>query len=708
MSRLEITFLFVLNLLKYILLIQLNEAQHETTPHVFTKSWRKTPKLQTENEENFNLNDERKNNDFDYNYEEWDEKEPDYYNFFINNTVLTFENTTTTIDTTTDPPATTILTFPPEFNPDIITTTEAINDTIEETDSIATDNTLEVDTTTNSITSTTRITSTTSTASTTTASTTTESTISTINPTTKFTATESPEFDIFNETTATEITMVTPETIYVLNEINEVKTKIRGGYFTSGLIVLLRKVSQKNPEDLTPLLVGLHAEVTRMNSNNQLQMFGPLPLETFTTMIQLASVSPSEMIQLQAKEGITLLENRRSGVLPDMNAILDILDTIFNDDDLHRLAIFLKDIETYPNTSLTAIDIASEGIETFIMMPYQRIEGTTKERLLMLEVDNAVRLRLFPEHGSGRRKIGKFQVPSTRTPQYIKKHHLRTDSITDLYTNYVKNKKIMKRMKYRMKLYKDKFKVIKQKEKGKSKRGPTTKTTTTTTTTPKPTMHRSKYYMRKYVKKNLYRMKTTTKKTTKFKFKYYGKIRKFNIDTGINSDLTYSKDIDKSSSEGYYSDINYKQEISRTESELSDDRDDSDESQSLPSEKMAQNITVSYISKAKLNTPVRRYASYKKLYKDNVENSNKHLDNKLRDKFKKILNSDDITDVDEEAHLKANIQNAVYHKDNFKTINDNRRFFDGVTNKIRKESFSDEEVELKRNIYKAIKIDKRF
>lgn len=97
-----------------------------------------------------------------------------------------------------------------------------------------------------------------------------------------------------------------------------------------------------------------------------------------------------------------------------MNAILDIVDTIFNDDDLHRLGIFLKDIETYPNTSLPAIDIASDGLKAFVMLPYQRIEGTAKERLLMMEINNAVKLRLFPQHRSGRRKIGRFKGTVTK------------------------------------------------------------------------------------------------------------------------------------------------------------------------------------------------------------------------------------------------------------------------------------------------------
>lgn len=236
----------------------------------------------------------------------------------------------------------------------------------------------------------------------------------------------------------------------------------------------------------------------------------------------------------------------------------------------------------------------------------------------------------------------------------------------------------MKRMKHRMKLYKEKFKSIKQKERGKSKRGPTSTTTTTTTTTPKPTMHRSKYYMRKYIKKNLYRMKTTTKKTTKFRYKYYGKIRKFNIDTGINSDLTYTKEKEDeiSDSEGYYSDVSFKREYSRTESDLSAERD---------SDEMTK--TNDYLNKV------------------NNKYLNKILDNKLKNKIDKLVNTDGAADIDEEAFLKANIKNAVYHKDNFTRINNNRRYFDAVTNKLRKESVSDEELELKRNIYKAIRMN---
>lgn len=259
-------------------------------------------------------------------------------------------------------------------------------------------------------------------------------------------------------------------------------------------------------------------------------------------------------------------------------------------------------------------------------------------------------------------------------------------------------------MRHRMKLYKEKFKLIKQKERGKSKRGPTSTTTTTTTTTPKPTMHKSKYYMRKYVKKNLYRMTPTTKKTTKFRYKYYGKIRKFNIDTGISSDLTDSKEKEDkiSDSEGYYSDVSFKQENSRIESDLSAERD-SDELKSPTVSYNNAKTLIKYASNKIYESEMTK--TNDNLHIANNKNLNKLLDNKLKNKINDLVSADGATDIDEEAFLKANIKNAVYHKDNFERINDNRRHFDAVTNKLRKESVSDEELELKRNIYKAIRMN---
>lgn len=260
-------------------------------------------------------------------------------------------------------------------------------------------------------------------------------------------------------------------------------------------------------------------------------------------------------------------------------------------------------------------------------------------------------------------------------------------------------------MRHRMKLYKEKFKLIKQKERGKSKRGPTSTTTTITTTTPKPTMHKSKYYVRKYVKKNLYRMTPTTKKTTKFRYKYYGKIRKFNIDTGLISDLTYSKEKEDkiSDGEGYYSDVSFKHENSRTESDLSAERD-SDEFKSPTVSYNNAKIQIKYASN-KINYKGEITKTNDNLHKFNNKNLNKHIDNKLKNKINDLINTDGAADIDEEEFLKANIKNAVYHKDNFERIHDNRRHYAAVTNKLRKESVSDEELELKRNIYKAIRMN---
>lgn len=150
---------------------------------IFTKSWKKTPKHDNNYKTN-ELNNKRKNNDFDYNYEDWEEEEPNYYNFFINNTVTTIKDTTptvnTTMDTTIDSPITTLPSPLTEVTPEA--TTEAVNDTIQETETIDTSNALEEDTTTKIITST-----------------------ITTSLETKMTSTELPELDIFNQTTETEI-----------------------------------------------------------------------------------------------------------------------------------------------------------------------------------------------------------------------------------------------------------------------------------------------------------------------------------------------------------------------------------------------------------------------------------------------------------------------------------------------------------------------
>lgn len=218
----------------------------------------------------------------------------------------------------------------------------------------------------------------------------------------------------------------------------------------------------------------------------------------------------------------------------------------------------------------------------------------------------------------------------------------------------------MEDVKHRMKKYKKKFKRIKKNEKEKF-RGPTT-TTTTTTTTIRPKMHKSNYYMRKYVKKNLYKMKTTTKKTTRFRYRYYGKIRKFNIEYSKSNDV-YSKN----DSEGYYSDDN----IVSGESAISLEDNKYEVKETTPlfifNNKYDKPLTVKTVTEASKN-------------EGNVKNL-------------------DVSDSDPELKFKLNLKDALIHSE-FK-ISNHRRFLEHKAKKIKHNTFDDDEIVLKRGIYKV-------
>ncbi|XP_046976027.1 uncharacterized protein LOC124542136 [Vanessa cardui] len=471
-----------------------------------------------------------------------------------------------------------------------------------------------------------------------------------------------------------------PRIIRVLNELIQVKESTGEGFYTAAMIVALNKLSEKELDDIQTLMGGLHVEVGRINSINKMAMLGPIVQQTFTSMAYLATTSPSEVIKLQSQFGVRILQNRRDEISPDWNAIMDVADTIYGEQELHYIASFLKDLQDYPNIKKDAIDIAGDALELFIFAPYTKIEGTAKDKLIRLELKNAVEKRI-----GARRQVGGEIEVETSTNKYTKgivKFDDRTQEQTSstIFMEYARNATIMKRLRHRMRLYKEKFRIIKKKERGSSKRGPTTTTTTTTTTTPKPPMRKSKYYIRKYVKKDLYKMTTTTKTTTAFRIRYYGKIRKFNIDAD-NFDPNQPK-TDSDESEGYYSDTEYnndEQADISVESVLSKPNDQFKTDELIPlnhdtNKKIAKTVRTTDLTVSK---PV---------------NTNKHL---------KVINRHTDLDrsIDEEDYLKANIRDAMMHYVNLKT-NQTRKFVKDL--KDDNKSVSDYEVEIKRNIYRAM------
>ena len=212
-------------------------------------------------------------------------------------------------------------------------------------------------------------------------------------------------------------------------------------------------------------------------------------------------------------------------------------------------------------------------------------------------------------------------------------------------SNYVTNKTVMREVKERMKKYKDKKRKDKKK---KISRGLTTKSTIETTTK-KVKMRKSKYYIRKYVKKDLPKMTTTTIKTTRTrdKFKYYGKVKKEEWRRNIKSQ-SY---IDESDDDYYYS----------------DDHDDDYNANDYSSDNV--------LSKTKYKTPLSHTIPY------NIE--------------RKAVKKTDVTYYDEESKLKLNLRDALIHSEH---INHNYRRVLKKQLNIMKEGMSDELI-LKKNIY---------
>ncbi|XP_050360089.1 uncharacterized protein LOC126779929 [Nymphalis io] len=672
MPRLYIIWSLVLGVIETCLFTFCEGQQYEIMPHYIKKSQTRPQKYnQNRNQEMYKLRSARKSDIFDYNYEDWEDKKPDYYNFFMNTSdaMNTQTQTTQTANTlTTTQHTSSDITSPTEDNKP----TETVHNT---TLAKKTETQPETEVTFSAVTT---LSSTPSTS-------------------------QIPEFpdlteDIFQPTTMSVPTTTKPVRNPIVNEIIQVQRETRGGYFTSGLIVSLKKITEKKSEDLEPLLTGLHNEVLRLNSKEELMMFGYVVSETLTSMVQLASTFPGDIIKSEATNGMSVLLNRREELSPDWNAIMDVADAIFIEDDLRNVANFLRDVQKYPNTTKAAIDIAHDAIRALIIIPYERIEGTGKEKLLIQEIKNAVKHRVYEDKDIGRRQVGgaaeERKLSTKKYTKEVEKFIFRTKTTTQptsstVYTEYVRNATIISRLKRKMRLYKEKFRLINKKERGSSRRGPTT---TKTTTTSAPPMHKSNYYIRKYVKKDLYKMTTTTKKTTVYKIRYYGKIRKFNINSDTqsgftNKDIHYGSDI-----EGYYSDTEYNNDNIQTD--VSSETEQSKHRQDFETDNVAQMKPLFEDSNKKIDNRLYTRTDPTTI----LDVSNVNTDKYLKTKINKLTNSE--TDVADEDYLKANINNAMFHKGNLKTINNKRRFLTDVKDIY--DSDIDYEVELKRNIYKVM------
>lgn len=68
--------------------------------------------------------------------------------------------------------------------------------------------------------------------------------------------------------------------------------------------------------------------------------------------------------------------------------MLDVADLIFTQADVDRAAAVLRDVQKYPDTVASDLQIAERGIRAFILHPCKRIEGTESGRFLVIEIDN--------------------------------------------------------------------------------------------------------------------------------------------------------------------------------------------------------------------------------------------------------------------------------------------------------------------------------
>ncbi|XP_047522951.1 uncharacterized protein LOC125061517 [Pieris napi] len=512
------------------------------------------------------------------------------------------------------------------------------------------------------------------------------------------------DIHVINNTISTMETQPTVDPL--LLQVKAVMEVHKFGYFTSLLIVFMGMIGSMDEKPMEPLKDAFYKEMQGAQSRGRLNMFGPLAEAVLLDIAEMIAQLPADQIKSQAAAYHVQYVNRRTIFSPQTNAIFDVLDSAFETGDAMSVLSCFADIQAFPKVTKKAEHISRDLIEHALYIPYSRIRGTEKDKTLMLELENAIKNRMTgsvrrhqakkTNHKQSKLRSGKPSDRLQRNKTKINKtkkisskeqgrqrpngkkgiskndknirlvYYLfgdlgfdttKSTSTTDL--DYLRNKTIMAELKERMKLYKKKFRIIRKKENQTGiQRG---KTTTTTTTTRKPKMRKSKYYIRKYVKKNLYKMKTTTPSTTT-KSRWF---RKWYQENSTESGSSY--EIESSIKSSIY----------------------------IDNRNVYNKRTSSYTPKREWTTRENQYTTVK----------SKIVDLKLKKKgFWKITENSDYSSYEDD--LKANVRDAIFHgrEHDLSLFKDKRRY-----DKVKSfQSYSNEEPIIKANVYKAFGYGNNF
>nr|XP_026498859.1 uncharacterized protein LOC113402761 [Vanessa tameamea] len=155
-------------------------------------------------------------------------------------------------------------------------------------------------------------------------------------------------------------------------------------------------LTEKNPKEITPLLATLNSQIQRLNAEGRMLIFEGMMAEVFQAMIQMLASEPSDVMLNHFKYAEYALENRRAVLKRDINGLIDVVDTVYIEKEIEDIAKVIKDIERYPNSTETARDVIDEALQAYMDRPFRRIHGTAREKLLMTELDSAIKRRLYP------------------------------------------------------------------------------------------------------------------------------------------------------------------------------------------------------------------------------------------------------------------------------------------------------------------------
>ncbi|XP_026740586.1 uncharacterized protein LOC113503003 isoform X2 [Trichoplusia ni] len=161
------------------------------------------------------------------------------------------------------------------------------------------------------------------------------------------------------------------------------------GYFTVGLRRFLIIVAAQNPLIVTSVLDAMEVNFGRLLDGHKLDSFGKPLQDTIVSLLGMMNLLPPDLLQQQANVGQFVLQKRRVLADPKVNKCLDIYDAMFIQEEGQALFGLLEQFAKFPEGNLNVTDLSREILNAFLA-PCLRTTGTREHKRFLSSLYEAI------------------------------------------------------------------------------------------------------------------------------------------------------------------------------------------------------------------------------------------------------------------------------------------------------------------------------